>query len=113
MPGIRVRHMTARSVCHVVPVLAIPYADGGFICPTCHVLHPVKSVHLWLDDRGECLVSEGVLGELRLAGMPGLEVVGSVENPPPLRIAAGLSREQIDQENRRVQVWAVKGTGNG
>lgn len=85
--------------------MAKPYTDGGFVCPTCHVLHPVKSVHLWLDDRGECLVSEGVLDELRMAGMPGLSVVGAVEKPPPLRIVQGVTREQIDQENRKVHVW--------
>lgn len=105
MPGIRVAHDAARSICHVVPVLAKPYGDGGFICPTCHVLHPVKAVHLWLDDRGECLVSQGVLEELRMAGMPGLAVVGSVDNPPPLRIMAGVKREELDNQNRRVHLW--------
>lgn len=102
MSGIRIQHATVRSTCHVVPVLAIPYVDGGFICPTCHVLHPVKSVHLWLDDRGECLVSEGVLAELRLAGMPELVVVGETLNPPPLRVGVGIDRTVIDQSNRKI-----------
>lgn len=105
MPGVLIRHATARSTCHVVPVLAKPYTDGGFVCPTCHVLHPVKAVHLWLNDVGECLVSEGVLGELRLAGMPDLQVVGGMKDPPPLRIMAGVTREELDNENRRVRLW--------
>lgn len=87
---------------HVVPVLAKPYSDGGFTCPTCNIHHPVKSVHLMLDDRGECLVSEGVLGELQLAGMPDLTVVGHVDNPPPLKIGKGATRAGIDHDNRAI-----------
>lgn len=103
MSGIRIRHSTQRSTCHVVPVLAKPYADGGFVCPTCHVLHPVKAVHLWLDDRGECLVSQGVLEELRMAGMPDLQIVGGVNNPPPLLIG---NRPAVDQANRKITDWS-------
>lgn len=100
--GWRIRHDTLRSTLHVVPVLAIPYADGGFICPTCHILHPVKAVHLWLDDNGEALISEGVLGELRQAGLPELTLVGGVTNPPPLKIGQGVDRANIDHDNRKI-----------
>lgn len=103
--GIRVKHATLRSCVHVVPVLAKPYADGGFLCPTCHVWHPVKAVHLWLDDQGTCIVSRGVLDELRLAGMPELTIVGHVNNPPTLTIRKGFDRAAADQENRRITVW--------
>jgi hypothetical protein len=111
MSGIRIQHATARSVCHVVPVLAKPYADGGFKCPTCQVWHPVKAVHLWLNDVGDCLVSPGVLAELRLAGMPGLTVVGEVVNPPPLQLGVGVDRAGVDQTNRRIIQY--QGAGNG
>ena len=104
MSGVRIAHQTARSVCHVVPVVKKPYSDGGFQCPTCHVWHPVKAVHLWLNDQGECLVSEGVLEELRMAGMPDLTVVGEVLNPPTLNIFKGADRAEIDNENRRIQI---------
>jgi hypothetical protein len=82
--------------------MAKPYADGGFTCPTCGVLHPVKAVHLWLNDAGECLVSEGVLEELRMAGMPDLVVVGAVDNPPTLQIGDGVNRAAVDQNNRQI-----------
>lgn len=100
--GIRVSHATKRSGMAVVPVPQKPYGDGGFTCPTCNVPHAFKHVHLMLDDRGECLVSEGVLGELALAGMPDLVVVGHVDNPPPLRIGQGVDRAAVDQGNRRI-----------
>lgn len=105
--GIRIRHATLRSCVCVVPVLKKPYADGGFICPTCQILHPVKAVHLWLDAAGTCLVSEGVLGELQLAGMPDLTVVGSVPNPPALVVGRGVNRASVDQKNRRIAQWGA------
>lgn len=103
--GIRVHHDTSRSCVRTVAVAQKPYGPGGILCPSCHVRHDVKTVHLWLDDQGDCLVSKGVLDELRMAGMPGLSVVAQVADPPPLRIIAGVSREQLDNENRRVRLW--------
>lgn len=102
MPGVRIRHDTARSSMHVVPVLSKPYDDGGFVCPTCNVLHPVKSVHLMFDDRGECLVSTGVLDELRQAGMPDLAVAGHVTDPPTLTIGGRQTRAEMDYDNRKI-----------
>ena len=113
MAGIRVRHTGGlRNVCHVVPVMAKPYTTGPIDCPTCHVLHPVKSVHLWLEPDGTVLVSEGVLTELRMAGMPDLEVTGEVAKPPALRfgrqgpkVHAGENpRQVIDNQNRGIIV---------
>lgn len=100
--GIRIAHDTARSGMVVVPVPQKSYGPNGFVCPTCNTWHDFKHVHLLLNDVGECLVSEGVLAELRLAGMPGLVVVGSVDNPPPLRLGGGRTRAQSDQENARI-----------
>lgn len=104
--GIRVKHSTLRSCVALVPVLGKPYPDGGFQCPTCRTLHPVKTVHLWLDDTGTCLVSRGVLDELRMAGMPDLEVVGHTANPPRLVVGRGSNRAQIDHSNRKITQWA-------
>lgn len=108
--GIRIRHRTLRSCVALVPVLAKPYTTGPIDCPTCKVLHPVKTVHLWLDDTGTVLVSEGVLAELRMAGMPELEVLGQVGKPPPLRLGgpvlpAGGQRFKADFENRKIRRW--------
>lgn len=111
--GVRVKHSTLRNCVHVVPVLKKPYADGGFICPTCQILHPVKAVHLWLDATGTCLVSEGVLEELKLAGLPDLTVIGATPNPPSLVVGRGVSRAAVDNKNRRITEWGAtqsKGT---
>jgi hypothetical protein len=104
MPGIRIAHRTARSGILLVPILSKPF-PGPFDsvkdkCPTCHQVHMTKTVHLWLDADGTCIVSAGVLEDLRLAGMPGLAVMAEVLNPPPLQIGAG--RAEVDNGNRKI-----------
>lgn len=100
--GFRVKHASFRSCTLGVVVLAKPFEDGGFMCPSCHVWHPVKVVHLWLDDRGEALVSQGVLDELRLGGMPELTYEGPAYDPPPLTLGPGVDRAKVDQDNRKI-----------
>lgn len=103
MPGIRVAHTTARNSVVLVPIMSKPFSgDSLDQCPSCHLIHPVKTVHLWLDGAGSCIVSEGVLADLQSAGMPDLAVMGEVANPPPLNFGPGVSREQIDNGNRRI-----------
>lgn len=104
MAGIRIAHQTARSGILLVPILSKPF-PGPFNtdkdkCPTCRQVHMVKTVHLWLDDVGSCIVSQGVLEDLKLAGMPGLAVMAEVLNPPPLQL--GADRAQIDNGNRKI-----------
>lgn len=106
MPGIRIAHTTARNVVYLVPIVAKPF-PGPFHtekdkCPTCGQVHVVKTVHLWLDGAGSCIVSQGVLEDLQTAGMPDLAVMAEVANPPPLFFGDGVSREQIDNGNRRI-----------
>lgn len=103
--GIRIRHATARSTMVLVPVMVKPLAAGpADICPGCRLIfgqqfvHPVKTVHLWLDDTGACLVSAGVLEDLKLAGLPDIQIVGHTDNPPPL--AVGIPREKQDHQAR-------------
>jgi len=114
MPGIRIAHTAKTSphrsgvVIHTVPIYAKPFSGDSFKrCPTCQVIHPVKTVHLWLDDAGTCLVSEGVLRDLQSAGMPDLAIVGEVKNPPPLNIGKE-RREVTDSKNRRIRLWSPR-----
>lgn len=102
MPGVRVRHRTLASCVALVPVISKPLtALPTDICPTCQIVHPCKTVHLWLDGDGACTVSTGVLEELRLGGMPDLEIVSEVKAPPTLRIGQGaLARPAQDQKAR-------------
>ena len=74
-------------------------------CNLCGVIHPMHVVHLHLDDTGSCLVSTGVLDQLKKAGLAvnELEVVGSVNKPPPLRLDGQTDRRQLDQQNARIQ----------
>lgn len=101
MPGIRIAHQTAKNVIYTVPIMSKPFTGQSLdLCPTCRIVHPVKTVHLWLDGAGSCIVSKGVLEDLKLAGMPALTVMAEVLNPPPLKL--GVAREQLDNGNRKI-----------
>jgi hypothetical protein len=121
--GIRIRRTDGvGNYCYLVPVLQKPYATGPIDCPTCLTFHPVKTVHLWLEPDGSVIVSPGVLEQLRMAGMPELEVVNMVDNPPPLRIGVGKQnsvqerrdwRAAQDNKNRAANLWWSKLTKKG
>jgi hypothetical protein len=105
MPGIRIRHVAAKNSVYLVPIMAKPFRDHSLNnepCPSCHLIHPCKTVHLWLDGNGSCIVSQGVLADLQSAGMPDLLVEAEVVNPPALHFGPGVTREQIDNDNRRI-----------
>lgn len=101
--SIRIQHSTKRSGMATVSVYTKPINGLRRLCPTCNIIHPVKTVHLWLDDVGTCLVSKGVLQDLQQAGMPDLVVVGSIVNPPPLDLR--LSRPENDHQNTKIRFW--------
>ncbi len=113
--GIRIRHTKFKAVpgsvnVHLVPLLWAPQKPENMVagkdeCNLCQIIHPCTYVHLHLDDVGSCLVSTGVLDQLKKAGLElhELEVVGSVDNPPPLRLDGKTDRRQLDQENARIQ----------
>ncbi len=120
--GIRIRHTSFKAVpgsvnVHLVPVLSAPQEPRNMVvgkdeCNLCQLIHPVHVVHLHLDDAGSCLVSQGVLDRIKGAALPAvadgltaneLEVVGSTDKPPPLRLDGRTDRRQLDQENARIQ----------
>jgi hypothetical protein len=68
------------------------------------VHHAGKTTHLYLEPDGTCLVSTGVLAELQQAGMPDLQVVGHVNNPPPLKAGRANPRNEQDNDNRAIWV---------
>ena len=53
---------------------------------------------------GACIVSEGVLEHLKMAGMPELDIVADIVNPPPITFG-GKDRFQVDQENSKITFW--------
>jgi hypothetical protein len=101
--AVRIAHLTLRSCVALVECPHKPIRGLLRPCPLCQVVHKLKTVHLWLDDAGTCLVSEGVLADLLKAGMPALAVVGEVADPPPLVI--GQERQVVDSRNRRIVRW--------
>lgn len=125
MPGIRIKHATLTNCLVTVPVLSIPYGNGPIDCPMCQTWHPVKTVHLWLEPDGTCIVAPPVLDLLKRAGMPALSVVNEVKNPPPLHIGVGKQdsvrvrrdwRHAQDKKNRATNLWwrsLTKGKKNG
>ena len=120
--GIRIRHTKFKAVpgsvnVHLVPLMWAPQEPRNMVvgkdeCNLCLVVHPMHVVHLHLDDAGSCLVSQGVLDQIKGAAAPALadglaanelEVVGSTDKPPPLRLDGETDRRQLDQENARIQ----------
>jgi hypothetical protein len=108
--SIRIRHRYARSGIALVPIPHKPlYGDSVKSCPTCRVIHtnsfgrPVKTVHLYLDDTGACLVSRGVFEDLKKAGLPNLDVIADIVNPPPITL--GTDRFEVDQNNAKIRFW--------
>lgn len=74
-------------------------------CPLCQTLHFTKTVHLDLV-QGRAIVSTGVLEELRMAGLPNLDIVGTTKTPPPLTIGGNRgARPAQNQTNRHIKVW--------
>lgn len=74
-------------------------------CPLCQTLHFTKTVHLDLV-AGRAIVSEGVLEELRMAGLPDLDITGTTKNPPPLRVGGkATSRPEQNLANRKILVY--------
>lgn len=101
--SIRIRHRNKRSGIALVPLNNKPIMGLRRKCPTCQIIHPVKTVHLYLDVSGACLVSSGVFDLLKGVGLPDLDVVADIVNPPPITL--GKSRFQVDQQNNRIQLW--------
>jgi hypothetical protein len=84
MPGIRLRHPTARNGVFIVKhTRAYKYP---LFCERCHEFHPRKTYHLELDETGCVIVSEGVFKRLQEIGLAGFEIVNTVKNPPPIRL---------------------------
>ena len=83
----------------MLPIFHKPlYGDSVHACPTCQIIHtdslgkPVKTIHLYLDSQGGCIVSQGVYDDLEEAhhfkssimGLrrPLLSIKNDVVNPP-------------------------------
>lgn len=101
MSGIRLRHRYHRNTLYLVPVLKKPTPKAR-TCNLCKVTHPCKTVHLHLNE-GNVTVSEGVLADLKLAGLPDLDILGEVKQPPTLR--TDILRAAQDAVHRKVTVW--------
>lgn len=105
MAGIKIRYTQPNNGLALIPLLHKPLFWDSLkkVCPLCQVTHPVKTVHLWLDDKDECIVSTGVLEDLRKAGLPDLVIAGAVKDPPPLHIGRQ-PRQADDANNRRINI---------
>lgn len=113
--GIRIKHKTKKSGIALIPINDKPMlGDSVYPCNNCKVIHtdsygnPVKTVHLWLDDQGMCIVSEGVYKDMKRNGhfdglLPVLILKNSVVNPPTITLKG--NRFEVDQKNSRIQEW--------
>lgn len=120
--GALLRHDTIRNEILVLEDRKRPF---GYVkqCRICMSEHDVKTFHLYLEADGQCMVSYGVLEDLKRMGMPEqLRVVGHEDNPPPLKLgrvgpkSGGVgdqithreARAVVDNENRKI--WVPPGT---
>lgn len=116
--GIRIRHRTKRSGIALLAIYHKPlFGDSIYPCPNCQVIHtdsygkPVKTVHLWLDDTGGAVVSQGVYVDLKRAGHfdpigvmpPILTTIADVVDPPPITLRG--NRFEVDRKNSRILEW--------
>ena len=92
MPGVRLRHPTARGGVFLVEDLARPYGQPLY-CAACStalqsdVVHHVKTYHLALDGEGTVIVSQGIYDRIKtIPALGGLELVNEVAEPPPQRL---------------------------
>ncbi len=101
----RIRHRFKRGQIHLVPLLDVPFLINGKMVPTkdciCNKVHPCKTIHLWLEDDGGVLVSEGVLEDLKRSGMHDLEIVGDVAKAPTINL--NQTRTLVDKNNRAIK----------
>lgn len=98
--GHRLRHGTLRNCVVTVVMPTRPLVGRQDRCVSCQTVHTHKTVHLGLDDVGACIVSDGVLAQLREAGAVGessdlLSYENEVTDPPTrtLQFANGDVRE--------------------
>ena len=92
MPGVRLRHPTARGGVYLVEDLGRPYGQPLY-CSACssalksEVVHHVKTYHLALDGEGTVIVSEGIYDRIKaIPALGGLELMNEVAEPPPQRL---------------------------
>ena len=109
--GIHIEHRFRKTDwLYLVMVWKKPFVgpDGkpmSKFCPLCQTLHFTKTVHLDLVE-GRATVSTGVLEELKMAGLPDLDIVGTTKTPPPLKVGPRVtSRPEQNLTNRQILVW--------
>ncbi len=108
--GIYIEHRFRKTNwLYLVPIWKKPYigSDGiheSKFCPLCRTLHFTKTYHLDLVE-GRAIVSKESLDDLRSAGLPNLDIRGTTDNPPPLRVGDGTSRPEQNLENRKILTW--------
>lgn len=93
----------------LVPVMSKPIRGLLRDCPVCHIIHPVKTIHLSLSPTGSAIVSAGVLEDLKAAGMPDLDIVGHTASPPPIYVQG--SRQESDQRAYAQRHWRAHAVG--
>ena len=101
--GIKVRFTGPNMGLALIPLPHMPMGKDSLIspCPPCGVIHLVKTIHLWLDDQGHAVVSQKVLDAFIAAGLPQLEIIERVKNPPTLRLGR-YARPVVDYANRAI-----------
>ncbi len=118
MPGIRIIHNDPRMA-NMMITIELPYMEFGRPqdkCPTCQIVHHVKTYHLPLDDQASIVVSTGAFAQLKeFAGLPNLMVEGEVLNPPAAKLDMGkeLMSERIVREKPIIRLRNVGVSTNG
>lgn len=112
MPGIRLGHTGARTGLYLVEHPTRRYRVP-LTCSMCGTVHVRKTYHLHLDTEGTTIVSAVVFQRLREAGLPSLQVMNEVADPPeqhlildaPLAFERAVEESRVTTRANRPRVW--------
>lgn len=74
---------TTRNGFVIIPDLTRPLKPPHLKCPSCRVIHQVKTYHIYVNGQGRAVVSPGVFKALRYIGFGGLLSVEAHTDSPP------------------------------
>lgn len=104
--GVRVVHDTARSGIVTVPNLSRPFPQPQ-ACPSCQVVHQVKTYHINVNADGAAIVSPTVFQGLKQAGafVSGFRVDAHVPEPPKQVIGYDGRRFRELKQRDKIALW--------
>jgi hypothetical protein len=121
VPGVKLEHKVLTTGLVTIPVFfAVDIWEhhrpvvGRDECPTCKIIHPVKTLHLNFNN-GICIVAEGIVDSLKKMEkdplaydlIKNIKIGEEIKKPPNLTLDGQTSRPEIDHRNAAQQMWGI------